>query len=129
MNGQNRQRGRQMFSFIGFANYFRQFIRDFAMIAAPLHELVHCKKLGDRWTDLHQGCFGAIKQALANSPTLKMPDFHSPFEVIVDASNVAIGAVLSATRSAIGLRKQEAYGYTEAVDHHGTRTCGQRYMS
>jgi hypothetical protein len=55
---------------------------------------VHCKKLGDRWTDLHQACFGAIKLALANSPTLKMPDFNSPFEVSVDASNVTIGAVL-----------------------------------
>jgi hypothetical protein len=86
--------GKEMYSFLGFANYFRQFIRDYATIAAPLHELVHMKKFGDKWTDLHRACFEAIKLALANAPTLKMPDFQSPFEVIVDASNVAIGAVL-----------------------------------
>jgi hypothetical protein len=86
--------GKEMYSFLGFANYFRQFIQDYATIAAPLHELVHYKKFGDVWTDLHQTCFGAIKLALANAPTLKMPDFQSPFEVIVDASNVAIGGVL-----------------------------------
>jgi hypothetical protein len=85
---------KEMYSFLGFANYFRQFIQDYATIAAPLHELVHYKKFGDVWTDLHQACFGAIKLALASAPTLKMPDFQSPFEVIVDASNVAIGGVL-----------------------------------
>jgi hypothetical protein len=86
--------GKEMYSFLGFANYFRQFIRDYATIAAPLHELVHHKKFVEVWTDLHQACFGAIKLALANAPTLKMPDFQSPFEVIVDASNVAIGGIL-----------------------------------
>ncbi len=77
-----------------FANYFRQFIRDFATIATPLYHMVLLKSFAGIWTDLHQACFEAFKLALANAPTLKMPDFQKPFEVIVDASNVAIGAVL-----------------------------------
>jgi hypothetical protein len=85
---------KDMYNFLGFANYSCQFIRDYATITAPLHELVHMKKFGDKCTDLYRSCFKAIKLALANAPTLKMPDFQSPFKVIVDASNVAIGAVL-----------------------------------
>jgi hypothetical protein len=85
----------ELYRFLGFAGYFRGFIQDFATVAAPLHALVTTKgKFGPLWTDLHQACFEALKLALKSSPTLKMPDFQQPFEVIVDASNIAIGAVL-----------------------------------
>jgi hypothetical protein len=43
---------------------------------------------------MQQECFEALKLALSTAPTLKLPDFDMPFEVIVDASNIAIGAVL-----------------------------------
>jgi len=85
----------EMYKFIGFATFFRTFIRDFATIASPLYPL--CKvsgTFGKFWTPLHQDCFDALKLALSHAPVLKMPDFQQPFEVIVDASNVAVGAVL-----------------------------------
>ena len=87
----------EMYRFLGFANYFRQFIRDYATIASPLYPLTQCATKEDfafQWTDLHQSCFEALKLALAHAPTLKLPDFDKPFEVIVDASNIAVGAVL-----------------------------------
>jgi hypothetical protein len=79
------------------ANYFRVFIRDYATIACPLYPLTQISSkeaFADAWTSLEQDCFEAIKTALANAPTLKLPDFDIPFEVLVDASNIALGAVL-----------------------------------
>jgi hypothetical protein len=87
----------ELYRFLGFANYFRQFIKNYATIASPLYPLtqINSKEVyKDNWTSLHQSCFEAIKTALTHAPTLKMPDFDMPFEVIVDASNIAIGAVL-----------------------------------
>ena len=85
-----------LYKFLGFANYFRSFIRNYATIAT-LYPLTQCKntdEFASKWNNLQQACFEAIKLALCHAPTLKMPDFDQPFEVIVDASNVAIGAVL-----------------------------------
>jgi hypothetical protein len=87
----------ELYRFLGFANYFRQFIKNYATIASPLYPLTQISSkevYKDNWTSLHQSCFEAIKTALTHAPTLKMPDFDMPFEVIVDASNIAIGAVL-----------------------------------
>ena len=88
---------KQLYRFLGFANYFRSFIRNYATVASPLYPLTQCKttaEFQDKWNNLHTACFEALKIALAHAPTLKLPDFDKPFEVIVDASNVAIGAVL-----------------------------------
>jgi RNase H-like domain found in reverse transcriptase len=82
---------------LGSANYFRQFIKNYATIASPLYPLTQCKTTKEyksKWTALHQECFNAIKLSLCHAHALKMPDFDDTFEVIVDASNVAIGVVL-----------------------------------
>ncbi len=87
-----------LYKFLGFANYFRLFIRNYATIASPLYPLTQCKTPADfetKWTSIQEACFEALKLALCNAPTLKTPDFDAPFEVIVDASNVAVGAVLT----------------------------------
>jgi hypothetical protein len=87
----------ELYRFLGFANYFRVFIRDYATIACPLYPLTQISSkeaFAEAWTSLEQDCFEAIKTALANAPTLKLPDFDIPFEVLVDASNIALGAVL-----------------------------------
>jgi len=46
------------------------------------------------WKPHHQTAFNALKAALTTAPTLKLPDLNEPFEVITDASDYAIGAVL-----------------------------------
>jgi hypothetical protein len=87
----------ELYRFLGFANYFRLFIRSYATIAAPLYPLTQTLNkidFADKWTAIQQECFEALKLALSTAPTLKLPDFDKPFEVVVDASNIAIGAVL-----------------------------------
>ena len=86
-----------LYRFLGFANYFRQFIRNYATIATPLYPLTQISIASEftaQWTSLRQECFETLKLALSHAPTLKMPDFDKPFEVIVDASNIGVGAVL-----------------------------------
>lgn len=85
-------------SFLGLANYFRKFIQGFSTLAAPLTRLTKKEFLSlpfeDSWDDPCQQAFEGIKRALTKAPTLQLPDFTKPFEVIADASIVGLGAVL-----------------------------------
>jgi hypothetical protein len=110
----------ELYRFLGFANYFRVFIRDYATIASPLYPLTQIsskEEFAGKWTQLEQDCFEAIKTALANAPTLKLPDFDIPFEVLVDASNIAVGAVLIQELRLMRIREQEAISSRAEVDY------------
>ena len=80
--------------FIGFANFYRRFISGFAKIARPLHQLVS-KQTSWAWTAEAALAFDKLKTAFVNGPVLRHPDTSKPFIVESDASNFAIGAVLS----------------------------------
>jgi transposase InsO family protein len=81
-------------SFLGFANYYRRFIKDFAKIAAPLHNLTK-KEDTFVWTEKAQSAFEELKHAFVSAPILKYADFSKPFVLETDASNYAMGCVLS----------------------------------
>ena len=83
-------------SFIGLANYYRRFVKDFSGMAAPLTGLLG-KDVWTKtsWGRVHTEAFEALKAALVNAPVLQAPDFSRPFLVKTDASDYAIGAVLS----------------------------------
>lgn len=85
-------------SFLGLANYFRKFIQGFSNLAAPLTTLTKkvyiAAPFRESWDASCQKAFEGIKLALTQAPTLKLPDFSKPFEVIADASVIGIGAVL-----------------------------------
>ena len=85
---------KQVRAFIGITSYYRRFIRDFAKIAAPLHGLMR-KDTRFRWGAEHQKAFETLKNALVTYPILAYPDFDKPFVLSTDASDEAIGAVLS----------------------------------
>lgn len=80
-------------TFIGLGSYYRRFIRGFAILAAPLHDLT-----GDvpwDWTDKCQEAFEAVKNTIAEAAIQTHPDFSKPFIVDTDASDLGIAVVLS----------------------------------
>ena len=84
---------RELQRFLGLTNYYRRFIQGFAETARPLHYLTGAVPW--KWTHDQDRAFTRLKQALTSAPTLAMPDEERPFRVETDASDFAIGAVLS----------------------------------
>ncbi len=80
--------------FLGFANFYRRYIRNFGQIAAPLTALTSTKVIF-RWNPDAQVAFDALKSRFVSAPVLLVPDPESQFIVKVDASDVGFGAVLS----------------------------------
>jgi hypothetical protein len=78
--------------FLGLAGYYRRFIKDFGIIAAPLTALL--RKDGFRWNVDAEGAFRALQQALTTAPVLQLPAFDREFIVECDASGSGFGAVL-----------------------------------
>lgn len=80
--------------FLGFANFYRRFISNFSQIATPLTALTSSKRCFV-WTETAQHAFGKLKELFTSAPILITPDPAKQFIVKVDASDVAVGAVLS----------------------------------
>ncbi len=86
---------KQLQSFLGLANYYRRFIKDFSSIAAPLTHLTSKKAPNPMvWDDDTRKAFDKVKEALTTSSCLWIPDPTKNFVVETDASDVGIGAVL-----------------------------------
>jgi hypothetical protein len=85
----------QLKQFLGFANFFRRFVRGMASMTAPLHDLTHSKVVfSEAWTENHTAAFQALKEALTSPPLLRLPNFEKDFTIISDASLLGTGAVL-----------------------------------
>jgi len=82
-----------MRSFLGHAGFYRRFIKDFSKIAKPLTQLL-TKDAPFIFTDECHEAFCRIKQALISAPIIQPPDWNLPFEIMCDASDPAMGAVL-----------------------------------
>ena len=80
--------------FLGFAGYYRRFVKDFAQIARPLYHLTE-RKTAFRWTKECDSAFKELRHCLVTAPILTYPDFSRPFILDTDASDTGIGAVLS----------------------------------
>lgn len=85
---------KQIKSFLGLIGYYRKFIPDFAKITKPM---TTCLKKNAKIviSENYTNCFENCKTLLCNDPILQYPDFSLPFVLTTDASNVALGAVLS----------------------------------
>uniref|UniRef100_A0AAY5K2N8 ribonuclease H n=1 Tax=Esox lucius TaxID=8010 RepID=A0AAY5K2N8_ESOLU len=86
---------KEMQRFLGFANYYRRFIRNFSTIAAPLTALTSQKTRTLCWTDAAKAAFDKLKDLFTSAPILHQPDSQLPFVVEVDASETGVGAILS----------------------------------
>ncbi|KAG1926706.1 retrotransposable element [Pimephales promelas] len=80
--------------FLGFANFYRHFIRNFSQLAAPLTALTS-PGTPFRWSDTAEAVFAKLKSRFVSAPILVAPDYSRQFMVEVDASEVGVGAVLS----------------------------------
>ena len=67
--------------FLGHAGFYRWFIKDFSQIARPL-----------------KNAFLTLKKALISAPIIQPPDWSLPFEIMCDASDYVVGAVLDQTK-------------------------------
>jgi hypothetical protein len=81
-------------SFLGFANFYHRFIEGFGQLARPLHELTK-KDTPWNWGPAQQQAFDALKDKFCKAPVLIRPDTAKPFLLETDASDYAVGAILS----------------------------------
>jgi len=86
------QNQRTLKGFLGFVNFLRELIPDFAQLAQPLFDAANKKRLV--WSDECEKNFVQLKQKLSASPTVYLPDVNRPFRLTTDASDFAMGAVL-----------------------------------
>ena len=81
-------------AFVGFCSYYRRFIEKFSEIAKPLRKLTE-KNQPFLWSPECDKAFETLKKRMVESPILAHPDFTKPFVLDTDASDTAIGGVLS----------------------------------
>ncbi|KAK3564100.1 hypothetical protein QTP86_007542 [Hemibagrus guttatus] len=86
---------RELQWFLGFANFYRRFIRNYSSVAGPLTSLLRGKPKKLTWTDQARTAFQQLKNCFTTAPILWHPDPDLPFVVEVDASSSGLGAVLS----------------------------------
>ncbi len=100
----------ELSSFLGFANYYREFIKGFAGIVAPLNKL---KTKGTEyiWNDAAQDAFDKVRVALTSKPVLALPDEYGEFVLDTDASAVAISGILHQYQTINGVRKLVVISY------------------
>ncbi len=87
-------------SFLGFVNYHRDHIRNFAQIASPLYDL-STKKGEITLSDEHLEAFNTLKQAVTSAGCLSFPTPDGLFILDTDASSLALGAVLSQVQDGV----------------------------
>jgi len=81
-------------AFIGFVNFYYQFIWNFSTIARPLFNLT-CSNKAWNWDAKKQKAFKCLKMAVTTAPILVSPQGLEPFHIEADSSDFASGAVLS----------------------------------
>ena len=84
---------KELASFLGMAGYYREFLKGYADLTAPLQ---HLKKqnVDFEWGEEQQKAFEDVKTALANPPVLAMPTQDGAYVLDTDASDVAIAGIL-----------------------------------
>ena len=85
---------KELRSFIGMVNYYRDLYPRRSHILAPLSSMTSTK-VRWKWTEEHQQAFEEKKKVIAKETLLAFPDFTKPFEIHTDASKIQLGACIS----------------------------------
>ncbi|GJR53804.1 reverse transcriptase domain-containing protein [Tanacetum coccineum] len=80
-------------SFLGHAGFYRRFIKDFSKIARPITKLLE-KDTPFEFDDECQKAFESLKEKLTCAPVIVSLNWNLPFELMCDASDFAVGAIL-----------------------------------
>ena len=80
-------------SFLGHARFYRHFIKDFSKVAKPLSNLLNKDKSFDFDND-YLNVFECLKEKLTSAPIITAPNWNLNFELMCDARNYAVGAIL-----------------------------------
>ena len=80
-------------SFLGLANFYQRFIKDYAQVARSLNDLTK-KDQAFEWKESQQTAFDTLKQCFTMAPILAFPDINKQFRLETDASDFATSAVL-----------------------------------
>jgi len=97
---------RDVRAWLGLTGYYRRYVKNYASVAAPLTSaLQHGVRF--EWTVDMQNSFDELKTALTSSPILAMPTADGMFTLDTDASDIAIGGVLSQNQG--GVERVVAY--------------------
>jgi hypothetical protein len=84
-------------SFQGHAGFYRRFIKNFSQISRPLTNLL-VKDAPFKFIDECLNAFYTLKKALILAPIIQPPDWSLRFEIMCDASDYTVGAVLGQTK-------------------------------
>ncbi|KAL0340048.1 UNVERIFIED_CONTAM: Retrovirus-related Pol polyprotein from transposon.6, partial [Sesamum radiatum] len=84
---------REIRFFLGHAGFYRRFIKDFSKIAQPLCKLLRKDKIFE-FDEACKQAFNKLKESLTSAPIIQPPNWELPFEIMCDASNHSVGAVL-----------------------------------
>ncbi|MBE2321284.1 hypothetical protein DVA67_035535, partial [Solirubrobacter sp. CPCC 204708] len=84
---------KQIRSFLGHAGFYRRFIKDFSKISRPLCNLL-AKDVPFVFDEACLKAFTTLRSLLSTAPIMQPPNWSYPFEIMCDASDYAIGAVL-----------------------------------
>ena len=110
-------------NFLGHAGFYRQFIKDFSKIAKPLNNLLN----KDAMFLFDEDClqeFNALKTSLVSAPVIIAPNWGQEFELMCDASDYAIGAVLGQRKD----RVFHAIYYASRYISYKFRACIRVYL-
>ena len=88
-------------SFLGHAGFYRRFIQDFSKVSKPLSSLL-MQGVPFEFNEPCMNAFELLKKKLTSTPIVFVPDWNLPFELMCDASDFSIGAVL-------GQRKEKVF--------------------
>ena len=80
-------------SFLGHAGFYRKFIKDFSKIARPMTNLL-AKNVSFTFDVECMNFWEKLKKELIYAPIISVPEWSKPFEIMCDASDFTIGAVL-----------------------------------
>ncbi|XP_019178139.1 PREDICTED: uncharacterized protein LOC109173357 [Ipomoea nil] len=80
-------------SFLSHARFYKRFIKDFSKISKPLTQLL-LKNANYVFDDAWLEAFCRLKKELTTAPIMSPPDWSLPFEIMCDASDYVVGAVL-----------------------------------